>query len=122
MALFGSKKKKDVKQTETKAVAVRDASLSSTRDLTQVLKHARITEKASMQQGMNVYTFNIGATATKRDIMQAVKKIYSVTPKKVAVVTVRSKNMRNARTGKPGVKQGGRKAYVYLKKGDSITF
>lgn len=123
MALFGSKKKKEeAKPVEAKAAPVRDTTLSSTRDLTQVLKHARITEKASMQQTMNVYTFDIGATATKRDIMQAVKRIYNVVPKKVAVVTVRSKNVRNARTGKPGVKSGGRKAYVYLKKGDAITF
>lgn len=122
MALFGSKKKKEAKPAEAKTAPVRESGVSVSRDLTQVLKHARITEKASMQQAMNVYTFDIGATATKRDIMQAVKKVYSVTPKKVAVVTVRSKNVRNARTGKPGVKSGGRKAYVYLKKGDAITF
>ncbi len=122
MALFGSKKKKEVAPAEVKAVAVRDESVNSTRDLTRVLMHARVTEKASMHQASGVYTFDISASATKRDILQAVKKIYNVTPKKVAVVTVRSKNVRNARTGKAGVKSGGRKAYIYLKKGDTITF
>lgn len=121
MALFGSKKKADKKVAPASpAPALR--SLGGERDLTTVLKHARITEKASMQQIASVYTFDISATATKRDIMQAVKKIYSVTPTKVAVVTVRSKHVRSARTGKPGVKSGGRKAYVYLKKGDTISF
>lgn len=122
MALFGSKKKTE-KKVEAKApAATKSVGVDSVRNLTTVLKHARITEKASMQQLNGVYTFDIAAGATKRDIMQAVRKIYSVTPKKVAVVTVRSKNVRNARTGKPGVKSGGRKAYVYLKKGDTITF
>lgn len=118
MALFGSKKKTE-KKVEAKASTT---TVDSVRNLTTVLKHARITEKASMQQLNGVYTFDISAGATKRDIIQAVRKIYSVTPKKVAVVTIRSKNVRNARTGKPGVKSGGRKAYVYLKKGDTITF
>jgi large subunit ribosomal protein L23 len=75
-----------------------------------------------MHQIEGVYTFDISAGATKRDIKQAVKSIYKVTPRKVAVVTVRSKNVRSARSGKSGVKSGGRKAYVFLKKGDTITF
>ena len=122
MALFGSKKKVEKKVEAKTSAATSSATVDSVRNLTSVLKHARITEKASMQQLNGVYTFDISASATKRDILQAVRKIYSVTPKKVAVVTVRSKNVRNARTGKPGVKSGGRKAYVYLKKGDTITF
>ena len=92
------------------------------RDLTTVLRHARITEKASMQQIAGVYTFDIAQNASKRDIMQAMKKVYNVIPRKIAVVTVPSKNVKNARTGKAGIKSGGRKAYVYLKKGDTITF
>jgi ribosomal protein L23 len=121
MALFGSKKKKETK-AETTAVTARDENRDTVRDLTTVLKHPRITEKASMHQGMGVYTFDISATATKRDILQAVKKHYGVIPRKVAVVTVRPKSARSMRSGKTGVKKGGRKAYVYLKQGDSIAF
>ncbi len=73
-------------------------------------------------QGMNVYVFDIAASATKRDITRAVQGLYKVTPRKVNVVTVRRKAVRNARTGREGVKGGGRKAYVFLKQGDSITF
>ena len=122
MALFGSTKKKEVKGEAKAPVVARAEGNPVVRDLTRVLQHARITEKASMHQGAGVYTFDIAAGATKRDILQAVKKLYNVTPRKVAVVTVRPKNVRSARTGKVGVKSGGRKAYVYLKQGDSITF
>lgn len=126
MALFSSKKKAQDKSAAKKAVATKAApatnETNSARDLTQILKHARITEKASMQQLAGVYTFDISASATKRDILQAVKKIYNVTPKKVAVLTVRAKTVRNSRSGKMGVKSGGRKAYVYLKAGETISF
>jgi ribosomal protein L23 len=53
--------------------------------------------------------------------MLAVKELYSVTPRKVAVVNVKSKERRNMRTGRVGVKRGGKKAYVYLKSGETIT-
>jgi ribosomal protein L23 len=85
-----------------------------------VLSHARITEKASMHQDAKVYTFNISDRATKRDIIRAVHQIYKVTPRMVRVVTIPTKMVRHARTGKTGVKGGGKKAYVYLKSGDSI--
>lgn len=95
--------------------------MSSTRDLSHVLKHARITEKASMQQSFGVYTFDIGRGVSKREIIAAVRALYQVTPLKVAVVTVPAKMRRSARTGKSGMTRGGRKAYVYLRKGETIT-
>ncbi len=90
-------------------------------ELSHILKHARITEKASMHQGLGVYTFDIAPSATKRDVMQAVRALYKVTPRSVRVVTVPTKSRRNARTGKLGMTGGGKKAYVYLKRGDSIV-
>lgn len=121
MALFSSKKKETKKET-TAPVKTQDGTVSQVRNLTSVLMHARVTEKASMHQSIGVYTFDISASATKRDILQAVKKLYNVIPRKINVVTVPAKNVRSARTGKAGVKKGGRKAYVYLKSGDTITF
>ena len=122
MALFGSKKKKEVTAETPAPAKTQEKAEPVARNLTQVLMHARVTEKASMHQSSGIYTFDISAEATKRDILQAVKKLYGVTPRKINVVTVRAKNVRSARTGKAGVKKGGRKAYVYLKQGDSITF
>lgn len=124
MALFSRKKKTD-EAVEAKAAPVQKAApkaLSSTgRDLTNVLRHARITEKATIAQAGGVYVFDVTTSVSKRDIAQAVKSLYNVAPRKVAVVNIPKKNIRSMRTGRTGVKGGGRKAYVYLKKGDSIT-
>ena len=126
MALFGTKKiaeKSARGASHPKADAPRaQATISSGgRDLSAVLQHARITEKATMHSGAGVYTFDIAQSATKRDVMQAIQALYKVKPRKVAVVPVPSKMRRSARTGKSGVKRGGKKAYVYLKAGDTIT-
>src|SRR3989344_4374539 len=86
-----------------------------------VLKNPRITEKATMHSDAGVYTFDVTAGATKRDIMKAVRALYSVSPRKVAIVSVPKKWKRNMRTGKRGQQGGGKKAYVYLKKGETIT-
>jgi ribosomal protein L23 len=91
-------------------------------DYSSVLKNPRITEKAGMHSTAGVYVFDISPRATKRDIIRTVQQIYKVTPVKVNVATVPSKIKRSARTGRTGVKKGGRKAYVYLKKGETITF
>lgn len=90
-------------------------------DYSHILKHARITEKATMHHGTGVYTFDVASNATKRDIAHAVQALYKVKPRKIAVVRVPTKNVRNMRTGKTGVKKGGKKAYVYLKQGDTIN-
>jgi ribosomal protein L23 len=123
MALFSRKQNKDTKKETVPAVAAaaQMPRPSAHAGVANVLSHARITEKASMVAAAGVYTFDISANATKRDIMQAVKALYGVTPRKVAVVTVKSKTRRNARTGKTGIKKGGRKAYVYLKDGETIA-
>jgi ribosomal protein L23 len=121
MALFSRKKNTEAKEAAAPAAkpAVQGASVA--RDLTHVLKHARITEKATMSQTAGVYVFEISERATKRDVMQAVKQLYSVSPRKVAVVNTPKKVKRSMRTGRVSVVGGSRKAYVYLKQGDSIT-
>lgn len=90
-------------------------------DYSHILKHARITEKASMHQGGNVYTFDVASNATKRDIARAVQALYKVKPVKVATVMVPEKKVRNMRTGKIGIKKGSKKAYVFIKQGETIT-
>ena len=129
MALFGTKKnpssaeasegKEETPEASTKAVAV--SAPTTSRGLTHVLKSPRITEKATMHSEAGVYLFDVSERATKRDIMQAVRALYKVTPRKVRVAYVPSKVKRNMRTGKSGIKKGGKKAYVYLKKGEIIT-
>lgn len=122
MALFSkTTKEKKVPAVEVESAATPETKVRPALGLAHILKHARITEKASMQQASGVYVFDISDRATKRDVVQAVRALYNVTPRKVAVIRVPSKNTRSMRTGKSGVKTGGKKAYVYLKSGETIT-
>jgi large subunit ribosomal protein L23 len=86
-----------------------------------ILKNPRITEKASMLAEGNAYTFNVAIDATKKEIAHAVKMLYKVTPLRVRTLAIpkTSTSPRGAR-GKVGTTGGGKKAYVYLKKGDKI--
>ncbi|MFA5841242.1 MAG: 50S ribosomal protein L23 [Candidatus Paceibacterota bacterium] len=84
------------------------------------IKNPRITEKASNAFEHNVYTFDITQSANKTEIKKAIFALYKVHPVKVNVLTVPKKEIMSK--GKAGVKGGGRKALVYLKKGDKIEF
>ncbi len=85
-----------------------------------LIKGARITEKAAIGSEKGIYTFNVATNATKNEIKKAIKMIYGVTPEKVAITLIQDKPV--FRRGKVGVKRGGKKAVVYLKKGDKIAF
>lgn len=82
------------------------------------IKNPRITEKASLVAGQNIYTFNIFDNANKNEIKKAIFTLHKVKPLKVNIVNIKAKTV--IRKGKKVVKQGGRKAMVYLKKGDKI--
>lgn len=88
--------------------------------MTSIIKNPRITEKASFKAEQNVYTFDISASANKTEIKKAIFTLYKVKPVKVNVLTIPRKNIMSR--GKAGTKGGGRKALVYLKKGDKIEF
>jgi len=85
-----------------------------------LIKGARITEKSALFADKGVYTFNVLPSANKSEIKKAIKMLYNVTPVKIAIIQITSKNVFIR--GKKGVKQGGKKAVVYLKKGDKIEF
>ena len=123
MALFGSNKKKEEQKAEApQAQSAANVNFTQgTSNVSDVLKNPRITEKATMHSEGGVYTFDVAQNATKRSIAQAVRVAYKVTPRKVTIVQIPSKVKRSMRTGKTGVASGGKKAYVYLKKGETIT-
>lgn len=84
-----------------------------------VLLRPRVTEKAAIGADKNnVYVFEVTKEATKGSITASVKALYKVTPMKVRVTPMADKAVFVR--GKRGVKRGGKKAYVYLKKGDKI--
>lgn len=95
-----------------KAVAARGANNP------EVLRRPRITEKASSSAERGIYVFEVATTANKREIAEAVRLFYKVTPTKVTVATIPAK--RITVKGRPGFRKGGKKAYVYLKPGQRI--
>ena len=88
--------------------------------MTTIIKNPRVTEKASNAFEHNVYTFDITQSANKTEIKKAIFVLYKVHPVKVNVLPVPKKSIMSK--GKAGVRGGGRKAFVYLKKGDKIEF
>ncbi len=126
MALFTRKPKKEAapkKTPKTEAVStdVAPKAPAMTSSLAHVLRSPRITEKASLHMEKSAYVFDIAPNANKRQISAAIFAIYKVKPRKVAIVNFKPKESRNMRTGKSGMKGGGKKAYVYLAIGETIT-
>ena len=118
MFLFSKKKKTEEKPAAVAKSAPVDVGIF---ELSHVIVKPRMTEKATFHSAQGVYVFDVAQNANKQQIAQAVRAIYTVTPRKVRIVTIPSKSKRSARTGKLGMKGGGKKAYVYLKKGETIT-
>ncbi|MDO8548415.1 MAG: 50S ribosomal protein L23 [bacterium] len=86
----------------------------------KILLSPRVTEKGAYLSEHGCYVFNVAAKANKHEIAQAVKTIYKVTPRKIAIITVPTKSVQTRGTNRRGVSGGGKKAYVYLKKGETI--
>jgi large subunit ribosomal protein L23 len=133
MALFGSKKKKEVADKPKKevkavkkavakapAVAVKPQAKGADGMFAHILVQPRITEKATEKAETGVYVFEVATNATKKEIGSAVKHYYNVTPIKVNIVKIPSKKITSRTTRKTGTRPGGKKAYVFLKEGDKI--
>lgn len=126
-ALFGNKKEKNEATPSEKTdaapvkAATRSVRVDARENIARILSHPRITEKATLGIDRGVYVFDVVRDANKKQIKEAIQSMYNVTPRKVSVVTIAKKHVRNARTGVYGTKGGGKKAYVYLKKGDTIS-
>ncbi len=124
MALFGKKKEdKKVEATEAKAAVAKvgKPSLATDFDLTSVIVGPRITEKAVGMSEQNVYTFVVRQSATKFQVRDAIKALYNVTPVKVNIVNKKPAKRTKGFSGKTVHHKGMKKAYVYLKKGDTIN-
>jgi large subunit ribosomal protein L23 len=119
MALFTQKKNtKKAESTEVAVVKPQNEATDNVRDLTSVLKKPRVTEKASLSAANNVYVFEVAVEASKKTIAHAVREIYKVSPIKVATSKIPRRKVFIR--GKKGFRKGGKKAYVYLKQGDTI--
>ncbi len=85
-----------------------------------ILLAPRITEKGAFLSSLGAYVFNVGEQANKSQIADAVQEIYKVTPRKVTIVRIPRKRTMNRGSRKMGMTAGGKKAYVFLKKGETI--
>ena len=127
MALFSRTEKKEetkvvVKDTKVAAkAAAQNGSKATDRNLASVLRKPRITEKAVSKSEQNVYTFVVRPDATKHDVRDAIKALYNVTPVKVNIVNKTARQMMSRTKGRVISQKGMKKAYVYLKDGDTIN-
>lgn len=121
MALFSFKKEKkaEKEQIQPKMEISRRAPSSAMLLSRGRALFPRITEKATMQAERNVYVFTVDMDATKNEIMKLVELFYKVRPVKVSILPIRSKQV--VRRGIRGRTARAKKAYVFLKKGETIT-
>lgn len=88
---------------------------------TNIIKKAIISEKAYQGMEHGIYTFLIENTASKKDVAGAVKKFFSVDAVKVNITSISGKKKRVNKTRKFVSVGAGKKAVVWLKKGQSIS-
>lgn len=115
MGIFS--KKKEV-STDVKAVAQQAAPVVAS---ASVILAPRMTEKAMNVAEKNVYVFEVQKGASKGEIAQAITFQYGVTPVKVHTTTQQPRRVKSRRHNKMVTIKGLKKAYVYLREGDSIT-
>lgn len=85
-----------------------------------ILLSPRITEKGALMAEKGAYVFNVAKDASSKDIIEAIRAIYKVTPVKVNLARVPSKAVMTRGTNRMGRTAEGKKAYVFLKSGDKI--
>lgn len=117
MALFSKKPKKAAPGKATVKVEKKDDGR-----LAYVLKKPWLSEKALIGTEAGCYVFAIPADATKHDVAAAVEKYYKVTPRQVRIANLPAKKVSLRTRRGEGTRARRHKAYVYLKKGDTIQF
>lgn len=118
MALFSRKK---AEQPEV-AMAVEKAPTYKTAHFDAgVILRPHLSEKSVMQGDGRVYTFFVQKNATKSSVANAIKAIYQVTPVRVNIVNKLPRAIMSRTKGRMVTESGYKKAYVYVKPGDTIN-
>ncbi len=122
MAIFSRNKepKKTAELTVSDKAPARTAVATDV-NLDAVIIKPHLTEKSVMQGDKQVYTFMVAKSATKYSVQKAVEAIYKVTPVKVNIVNKLPRTVMSRAKGRMVSEKGYKKAYVYLKAGDSIS-
>ena len=83
-----------------------------------IIRQPVLTEKATILREANVYTFRVDRRANKVQIRQAIEAVFDVQVESVRTASVPGKSRRLG--FHQGRVPGWKKAYVSLKKGESI--
>ena len=118
MAIFGTTKK----EKEAKRAPQTHARKLASGIAHEVIRAPWFSEKALIATEKGIYTFAVPAHATKADIAGALKEIYKVAPRKIRIVNLPAKRKAMRTRRGVGTRAARRKAYVYLKTGDTIQF
>jgi large subunit ribosomal protein L23 len=86
----------------------------------RVLVRPIVSEKTARLERVHQYAFVVAARANKVEIKKAVEKHYLVHVTGVNIVNVFGKTVRSGRV--EGKRSDGRKAYVTVKEGETITY
>ena len=84
-----------------------------------ILRRPLVTEKSTLLQEQNRYSFEVSPQATKLEIKEAVQDAFNVKVTKVNTMTVQGKRKRFE--PKFGQKKTWKKVIVTVSQGDSIT-
>ena len=125
MALFSKSPKAAKKASVSKLVkmaAGKTGKLPDDGRLENVLEAPWLSEKALIGTENGVYVFEVPARATKTDVAHAIELIYKVKPRKVNMVNLPAKTIALRTRRGTGTKARRHKAYVFLKKGETIQF
>ena len=109
------------KEKKSKSAYTGPKKASSARlTLYDVIKKPHVTEKSAALSKKSIYVFEVDKRANKHLVKEAVTVLYGVTPRRVTMSRIAHKPKRTLH-GK-GQRGAGKKAYVFLKDGDTITF
>lgn len=107
---MAEKKEKIVKAE--KKIAVRA-------EMYDVLRRPIISEKSAKLAEAGAMAFEVDARAGKKDVANAIKAIYNITPKKVNILNQKGK-VKSFRGRNSGTQKMVKKAYITLNEGDKI--
>ena len=84
----------------------------------EIIKAPLVTEKTSDNKQNGKYTFLVSEKATKREIKEAIEKIFKVKVESISTLNIKVKKKRVGRY--TGLSNRGKKAYVKLAPGMTI--
>jgi large subunit ribosomal protein L23 len=102
-----------------KKVVSKEKKVVASANVYDILRRPIISEKAAKLAETNGLAFEVAASATKKDIANAILAIYNVAPVGVNIVNAKGK-VKSFRNKSRGTQRAIKKAYIILPKGKTI--